>query len=112
MSNWGSNLRIFEIFRYDPSRGGAGHFQRYELGIENELYTTILDVLLRIQKEQDADRDASLALQVHAVHHPLFDDLVVPERPALAEELVDEGGLTVVDVAGCAENEVFHSLGT
>ncbi len=44
------------------------------------------------------DGDASLALQVVAVHGALGHDLVVAERAGLAEELVDEGGLAVIDV--------------
>ena len=45
--------RTFRIFRYDPARGGEGRFDRYELEIEDETFTTILDVLIRLQKEQD-----------------------------------------------------------
>jgi hypothetical protein len=44
------------------------------------------------------DGDASLALQVVAVHRALGHHLVVAERAGLAEELVDEGGLAVIDV--------------
>ena len=46
-------LRKVRIFRYDPETGGEGHFQDYSLGIEKPEWTTILDVLLRIQREQD-----------------------------------------------------------
>ncbi len=45
--------RAFRIFRYDPSSGSEGHFDRFELDIEDESLTTILDVLLRIQREHD-----------------------------------------------------------
>jgi len=45
--------RIFQIFRYDPSSGRDGHFDRFELEIEDESLTTILDVLLRIQRKYD-----------------------------------------------------------
>ena len=44
------------------------------------------------------DRDAALALDVVAVHHPLADVLVLGERPRLHEQLVDERRLAVVDV--------------
>lgn len=47
------NGRTVKIFRYDPEVGGEGHFDEYVLDIKNENTTTILDVLLRIQKEQD-----------------------------------------------------------
>jgi succinate dehydrogenase / fumarate reductase iron-sulfur subunit len=41
------------MFRYDPEKGGAGHFDAYTLEVERPEITTILDVLLRILKEQD-----------------------------------------------------------
>ena len=44
------------------------------------------------------DRDAALALDVVAVHHPLADVEVLGERPRLHEQLVDERRLAVVDV--------------
>ena len=44
------------------------------------------------------DGDAALALQVVAVHHPLFDALVVAEDVGLTEDRVDQGGLAVIDV--------------
>lgn len=48
-----STMRTVRIFRYDPAKGGEGSFQNYTLEIPNPDTTTILDVLLRIQKEQD-----------------------------------------------------------
>ena len=45
--------RVIEIFRYDPIAGGEGRFDRFELDIADETNTTILDVLIRIQKEKD-----------------------------------------------------------
>jgi len=45
--------RVFRVFRYDPTTGDDGHFDRLELEIEGESTTTILDVLLRIQREYD-----------------------------------------------------------
>ena len=48
------------------------------------------------------NRDALLALEVHRVHDPLADRvlvrLVLGEGPGLPEHGVDEGGLAVVDV--------------
>ena len=46
-------LRTVRVFRYNPEEGGDGHFQSYSLNIEKPNLTTILDVLIRIQKEQD-----------------------------------------------------------
>ncbi len=45
--------RIIKIFRYDPAVGGDGHFEEFQLEIGNEITTTLLDVLIRLQKEQD-----------------------------------------------------------
>ena len=46
-------IRHVKIFRYDPHAGGSGAFQEYTLNVADESKTTILDVLLRIQREQD-----------------------------------------------------------
>ena len=42
--------------------------------------------------------DAALPLDVAGVHHALGHLLIFPERAALLEHLVHEGGLAVVDV--------------
>ncbi len=46
--------RNIRIFRYDPQEGGGGRFDSFTLAIPDETTTTILDVLLRVQREQDA----------------------------------------------------------
>jgi succinate dehydrogenase / fumarate reductase iron-sulfur subunit len=48
-----SSTREVKIFRYDPSTADEGHFDSYKLEIPDESTTTILDVLLRVQREQD-----------------------------------------------------------
>ncbi|MEW6666096.1 MAG: succinate dehydrogenase iron-sulfur subunit [Thermodesulfobacteriota bacterium] len=45
--------RDFKIFRYDPAVGGEGHFDSFHLEIQDEAVTTVLDALLRIQREHD-----------------------------------------------------------
>lgn len=45
--------RTVRVFRYDPSQPGDGHFDTFNLDIPNETITTVLDVLLRLQQEQD-----------------------------------------------------------
>ena len=47
------SARTVRVFRYDPAAGGDGHFDRFVLDIPNETTATMLDVLLRIQREQD-----------------------------------------------------------
>jgi len=53
MSSPKDTSRIVRVFRYDPAQAGEGRFERYELDIQDESLTTVLDVLIRIQKEQD-----------------------------------------------------------
>ena len=59
-----STTRTVRIFRYDPIKGGEGTFQSYQLTIDNPETTTILDVLLRIQKEQDPSISFRFACRV------------------------------------------------
>ena len=47
------STRNVRVFRYDPAMGGDGHFQQYALKIPDEKTATLLDVLLRLQREQD-----------------------------------------------------------
>ncbi len=54
MSKGQPDKREIEIYRYDPTQGGDGHFDHFDLQVEDETNTTILDVLIRIQKEQDS----------------------------------------------------------
>jgi succinate dehydrogenase / fumarate reductase iron-sulfur subunit len=53
MANTVPPRRIIKVFRYDPATGGPGHFDRFELRSDDESLTTILDVLIRLQKTQD-----------------------------------------------------------
>ena len=45
--------RTVHVYRYDPAQGGEGHFDTFTLDIPDPQTTTILDVLLRLLKEQD-----------------------------------------------------------
>src|SRR6266536_2715186 len=49
-----STTRNVRVFRYDPAVGGEGDFQSFVLEFPDESAATMLDVLLRIQREQDA----------------------------------------------------------
>lgn len=49
----GTNRNV-RVFRYDPTKDEDGHFDSFVLHIPDENTTTILDVLLRIQREQDS----------------------------------------------------------
>jgi succinate dehydrogenase / fumarate reductase iron-sulfur subunit len=65
MSQIDSHRRIIRIYRYDPTKGGEGHFDRFVADIENDNCTTILDVLLRIQREQDPSISFRFACRVN-----------------------------------------------
>jgi succinate dehydrogenase / fumarate reductase, iron-sulfur subunit len=47
------NTREFSIYRYDPTQGGEGRFDGFALEVADPTCTTILDVLIRLQREQD-----------------------------------------------------------
>src|SRR3954467_8574800 len=49
-----ATTRDVRAFRYDPAVGGEGHFDHFKLEMPDETAVTMLDVLLRIQREQDA----------------------------------------------------------
>jgi succinate dehydrogenase / fumarate reductase, iron-sulfur subunit len=53
MASTMKTTRTVRVFRYDPSTGGDGDFHAYALDLPNEAAATMLDVLLRIQREQD-----------------------------------------------------------
>jgi succinate dehydrogenase/fumarate reductase iron-sulfur protein len=57
--------RTVRIFRYNPSDAGDSHFDSYQLEIASETTTTILDVLLRIQQEQDPTLSFRFACRVN-----------------------------------------------
>jgi succinate dehydrogenase/fumarate reductase-like Fe-S protein len=48
-----SENRIINVFRYDPTTADKGHYDRFEMEIDDVSKTTVLDVLFRIQKSQD-----------------------------------------------------------
>jgi succinate dehydrogenase / fumarate reductase iron-sulfur subunit len=53
MSQASPGTRTIRVFRFDPDKDQDGHYDTYSLAIRNENATTILDVLLRLQREQD-----------------------------------------------------------
>ena len=57
-------VKTVSVFRYDPSIQDEGHYDTFEIQIEDEHLTTILDVLLKIQKEQDPSLSFRYACRV------------------------------------------------
>src|ERR1041384_640555 len=45
-----------------------------------------------------ANRDSLFALEIHRIHHSLFDFLIGAESSGLAQQLVDQGCFAVIDV--------------
>jgi hypothetical protein len=56
------------------------------------------------------DGDAALFFEVVRIHHALGDALVLAERARLLQELVDEGGLAMVDVGDDGDVAQLHRL--
>src|SRR5207302_8775273 len=56
-----------------------------------------------------ANGDAFFAFEIHRIHHPLFDLLVFSKSARLAQELIDQGCLPVVDVRDDGDvADLFH----
>lgn len=53
MPQTSATTRNVKVFRYDPASPAEGRFDEFVLDIPDETTTTILDVLLRVQREQD-----------------------------------------------------------
>ena len=69
-----------------------------EVGVPRRVDDVDVDVAIVHGRVLGHDRDALFTLEVHRVHHPLGDGLVLAEEPGLPEHGVDEGRLAVVDV--------------
>jgi succinate dehydrogenase / fumarate reductase iron-sulfur subunit len=59
-----TTTRNVRVFRYDPTVGGDGAFQDYKLEVTSASSMTMLDVLLRIQREQDPSISFRFACRV------------------------------------------------
>ena len=98
-----ARLRHRPFDRVDQQQHAVDHAQHaLDLAAEVGVARRVDDVDVRVAVADRAvlgeDRDAALALEVVAVHHPLGHVLVLGERARLHQQLVDERGLAVVDV--------------
>ena len=97
-----ATTRNVRVFRYDPAVGGDGGFQDFVLDIPNESATTMLDVLLRLQREQDPSIAFRFACRVNMCGSC---GMVINGR----ERLASMAGLWVVGAPrmgrGCATGE-------
>ncbi len=81
-----------------------------EIAVARRVHEVDLRVLVVNRRVLGQDRDAALALQVVRVHDPLAVLLVGAEDPALGEEGVHEGGLSVVHVGDDGDVTEVHAL--
>ncbi len=87
----------------DEQQHAVDHRQRaLDLAAEVGVARRVDDVDLRVavlhRRVLGEDRDALLALEIHRVHDPVGDVLVLAEGAGLPEHRVDERRLAVVDV--------------
>ncbi len=87
----------------DQHQGAVHHVEdaldlATEIGVAGGIDDIDAGVLPQDRGRLGQDGDAALLFEVVRIHRALFDALVVAESAGLAEELVDERGLAVVDV--------------
>ena len=103
LSKYEARLRERTFGCVDEEESAVGHEQRTldlsaEVGVARGVDDVDLRPLPANARVLRQDRDAALALQIVRVHHAVGDDFVVAEGPRLAEHVIDQRGLPVVDV--------------
>jgi len=98
-----AGLRHRAFHRIDQQQHAVDHRQHAlhlaaEVGVPRRVDDVDVRALPLHRAVLRKDGDAALAFEVAAVHHPFGDFLVRAEGAALAQQLVDHGGLAVVDV--------------
>ena len=69
-----------------------------EIGVPGRVDDVDPPVMIKEGAILAGDGDAALFFQIHRVHQALGDNLIVAEHAAVLEQLVDQGGLAVVNV--------------
>src|SRR5687767_6404424 len=98
-----ARLRHRPIERIDDEQHAIDHAQdtldlTAEVGVAGRVDNVDLDATPSHRRILGEDRDAPLALQRVGIHHALLHHLILAEGAGLAQHLVDEGGLAVIDV--------------
>ena len=106
-------LRHGALGRVDEHDGAVDHGQdaldlAAEIGVAGGVDDVDAHVLPVDGRGLGHDRDAALFFQIVGVHHALGDALIVAEGAGLAQQLVDEGGLAVIDVSDDGDIAEFH----
>ena len=96
-------LRLRAVEGIDDEQHAVDHLQdalhlAAEIGVAGSVDDVDVVILVLERGVLGLDRDALFALEVHRVHDALDDGLVGAEGARLAQELVDERGLAVVNV--------------
>ena len=98
-----ARLRQWALRGVDQQHDAVDHRQR-TLHLSTEIGVAwgiddVDEVVLKVHRGVlGQNRDAALALQIGVVHHPFGHLLIGPERAALPEQRIDQGGLAMVDV--------------
>ena len=108
-----TRLRHRAFVSVDQEQNAVDHFENAfhftaEVGVARRVDDVELDAFVVDGGVFRENRDAAFALEVARVHNAVGNGLVLAERTALFEQLVDERGLAVVDVRDDSNiSEVF-----
>ena len=98
-----TGLRLRAVVGVDDEKNAVDHAEgafdfAAEVGVAGSV-DDVDDLVLPVDRRVlRLDRDALFLFQVHGVHGAFLDLLIGAINAALLQELVDEGGLPVVDV--------------
>ncbi len=110
-------LRLRAVVRVDDEKNAVDHFHdaldfAAEIGVTGRVDDVDAVAVPVEGGVLGADGDALFALEIHRVHHAFLDLLVGAEGAGLAEQLIDERGLAVVDVGDdCDVADFVHEIG-
>ena len=66
--------------------------------MSRRIYDIDLHIFIKNGSVLGQDRDTALTLDIIGVHDTFLNHLVASENAALAEQLIDQGGLAVINV--------------
>ena len=110
-----ARLRHRPVERVDDEQHAVDHAQdaldlAAEVGVAGRVDDVDLGAVPTDGGVLGEDRDPPLTLERVRVHHALLNDLIIAKRAGLAEHLVDEGRLAVIDVRDDSDVTDLHSL--
>ena len=98
-----TGLRLRPIVRINDEQHAVHHFHDpFDFAAKIGMTRRINDVdPITVPLERcvlRANRDSFLTLKIHRIHHPLLDLLIGTERARLAQQLIDQRRLAVINV--------------